>query len=267
MTVKKHLFMPILAAILLFGWSAFADEKPGKEGGSVRIIFLHHSTGGMVWNGGVAQWFKDYNTKNDADYQITEQAYPNKPYPWENYPYDYWNIWVNHAGKEPFQGQATLEMLTKQYDVIIFKHCFPVSGIRPDTGKPKVESKEKSVENYKVQYEALKKKLHEFPKTKFIIWTGAALTKNQTNEESAKRAKEFFDWVKNDWDEKGDNIYIWDFWELETEGGLYLKDEHASKSGDAHPGKDLCKQTAPLFGQRVLCVIQGKGDKTSLTGK
>ncbi|MBF0566709.1 MAG: hypothetical protein HQK89_15900 [Nitrospirae bacterium] len=240
---------------------------PAGVGGNARgdnrkasIIFLHHSTGQQIWNGGVAQWFQSYNAQNGTDYRITEMAYPNNPYPWENYPYDFWNIWVNHAGNVPFEGQVTLESLTKQYDVIVFKHCFPVSAVLPDTGRPDIHSKEKRVENYKLQYESLKRKLHEFPNTKFIIWTGAALLQSQTNNESAMRAKAFFEWVKNDWDDKGDNIYIWDFREMETGGGLYLRDDYAGRPGDSHPGRELSKRLAPLFGRRVVNVIQGKGD-------
>lgn len=233
---------------------------------NARIVFLHHSTGQQIWNGGVAQIFQAYNAKNGTSYQITETAFPNRPYPWDNYPYDFWNIWVNHSGNEPFNEQSTLEILTKQYNVIIFKHCFPVSAVMPNTGNPNVGSNEKKIENYKLQYNALKKKLHEFPDTKFIIWTGAALLQNQTNDSSARLAKEFFDWVKNVWDEKGDNIYIWDFRELETEGGLYLKEDNASSNSNSHPGISLSRKIAPLFVTRVINVMQGKGDNTSLTG-
>jgi len=31
----------------------------------------------------------------------------------------------------------------------------------------------------------------------------------------------------DEWDEAGDNIFIWDFYSYETEGGLYLLDKYA----------------------------------------
>jgi hypothetical protein len=40
-----------------------------------------------------------------------------------------------------------------------------------------------------------------------------------TSPEKADRAKQFFDRVKNTWDEKGDDIHVWDFFALETDGG------------------------------------------------
>ena len=59
------------------------------------VIFLHHSTGAGVYNAGVEQYFADYNSNNATDYQINERGYPNSPYPWNNYPYDFWNLWIN----------------------------------------------------------------------------------------------------------------------------------------------------------------------------
>lgn len=246
-------------------------EKPPLPTGQMekpkRIIFLHHSTGYLIWEGGVLKWFENYNSKNSTNYQITEHAFPKKsPYGWKNYPYDYWNIWVRHAGVEKFMSEPTLEILTKKYDVIIFKHCFPVSNIEEDKGKPDISSESKRVENYKLQYEALRKKLREFPNNKFIIWTGAALVKKATKERNAKRANAFFDWVRSEWDKQGDNIYIWDFYTLETERGLYLKGEYASGRKNSHPNKKFSKMVAPFFSQRIVRIIEGEGDTSSATG-
>ena len=233
-----------------------------------KILFLHHSTGGCVWEGGVAEWFEKYNKEHSAAYNITETAFPkDKPYGWANYPYDYWNIWVQNAGPRAYKEEPTLEILTKECNIIIFKHCFPVASVKEDRGKPDVASDRKSIENYKLQYEALKAKLRQFPDTKFIVWTGAMLCKADTSEDNAKRAKEFFKWVKTAWDEKGDNIFLWDFEQLETDGGLYLKDEYAAAPDDSHPNVAFSKRVAPLFAARIVDVIEGRGDTGSLTGK
>jgi hypothetical protein len=243
-----------------------AQEKPKAPPAKAKILFLHHSTGQCIWDGGVQEWFEKYNKANKTEYEITEQAFPkDSPYGWNNYPYDYWNIWVKHAGAKAYKDEPTLEMLTPKYDVIVFKHCFPVSGIEEDNGKGDVASEDKRIENYKLQYDALKKKLREFPKTKFILWTGAALKKSETDADAAKRAKAFFDWVREKWDEPGDNIFVWDFRALETEGGLYLKDANAQ--GDSHPSEKFSKKAAPLFSQRVVDVIREEGDKGDITGE
>ena len=234
----------------------------------VKGILLHHSTGGVVWQGGVPRWFEQYNANHGTDYQIVEQAFPKKePYGWKNYPYDYWNIWVEHAGDQPFMEEATLEMLTRQYNVVIWKHCYPVCSILEDTGHPDVQSEEKRVENYRLQYEALKHKMREFPDTKFIVWTGAALVKNNTDEARANRARAFFEWARDEWDESGDNIYVWDLYELETGGGIYLKDNYAASPDNSHPNEAFAQKAAPLFGQRIVDVIEGRGDTASVTGQ
>jgi hypothetical protein len=251
------------------------------KGGAVKIIFLHHSTGGVIWSAGVREWFDACNQKNGTRYDIVEQAFPKQsPYGWNNYPYDYWNIWVNHAGNAPYMEEPTLELLTKTYDVIVLKHCCPVSDIQEDTGAPDIASPEKRVENYKLQYNALKAAMRRFPKTKFIVWTGAAqvdrftvldkvaaLMRGRSGiRERAQRARTFFDWVKKDWDEPGDNIYVWDFYELETEGGVFLKKEYAAGPTDSHPNETFAKKAAVCFCRRTVSVIEGNGDRSSITG-
>lgn len=256
-----------------------ADNMPDGNY-EYNIVFLHHSTGGNVWNGNlpggvpaaeastVPGWFIDYNNQNGTSYFIEERVFPKaEPYGWNNYPYDYYNIWVKNAGDTPFMEEPTLEMLTPDHDMIIFKHCFPVSGIMDDTGTPDINSQEKKIENYKLQYEALKAKMLEFPDTKFIIWTGAALVKNKTSEDNAKRAKVFFDWVKNEWNVEGDNIYLWDLYELETEGKLYLQNKNARNSKDSHLNAEFAGNAAKLFSQRIVDIIETNGKKTTLTGE
>jgi len=262
-------FILALAMLPAVGCAAEAPAPapvPEAAPTTARILFLHHSTGECVWNGGVADWFDAYNAAHKTNYTITEQAFPkDSPYGWENYPYDYWNIWVRHAGPKPFQGEPTLEILAPKYDLIVWKHCFPVSAVEADTGQPDVASSEKRVENYKLQYAALKAKMRAFPKVRFIVWTGAALLKSETDAESARRAKAFFDWVRNEWDSQGDNIFVWDFRGLETEGGLYLKAAYAA--GDSHPNETFSRKVAPLFCRRIVDVVQGRGDTANITGE
>lgn len=265
--MKRTLFIAVAITTALTSCplvpAAPIDQTPFPS--TTKIIFLHHSTGEVIWNGGVPEWIASYNKAHGTKYAIEERAFPSgDPYPWENYPYDYWNIWVKHAGSKAYTGEPTLEMLTKDYQVIVFKHCFPVSGIDED-GTADVSSSEKTLANYRLQYNALKTKLRSFPNTRFLVWTGAALLASETSPEQADRAKQFFDWVKTSWDEKGDNIYVWDFFALETDGGKFLTTEHGSD--DSHPNEKFAKEVAPLFCQHLVDVIAGKGDSGSITGK
>lgn len=245
-----------------------------------KILFLHHSTGRVISHAGngtnrivrkifnpksyLSKWFSDYNQINGTNFIIEEQFFPKKEhYGWNNYPYDYYNIWVKNAGQQPYLNEPTLEILTQKYNMIIFKHCYPVSNIEEDINQPNINSAEKRLENYKLQYHALKQKMNEFPNTKFILWTGAVQVQPNITYEQAIRAKTFFDWVKNDWDTSNDNIFLWDFYTLETDGSLYLKNENATSSHDSHPGKSFAKKVAPLFCQRIIEVIE-YGSRLSL---
>ena len=239
-----------------------------------KVVFLHHSTGEAIWKGktnryvyrltgkgDVQKFFAAYNRKNKTNYEISAVNFPkSSPYGWNNYPFDYYNIWVKNGGPEPFMEEPTLEILTKQYDVIIFKHCFPVSRIVADSLTPDINSGVKSIGNYKLQYEALKKKMHEFPDNKFIVWTPAANTKLKSKEEEALRTRDFYNWMNNEWDEKGDNIFIWDFYNYETEGGLYLTDSNAYSPDNPHPGVEFSARIAPLFGKFIIDVIESRVD-------
>jgi hypothetical protein len=235
-----------------------------------KIVFLHHSTGRSIWvgktnryiykltqKGDVQKYFDSYNKKEKKNYSISELSFPKStPYGWDNYPFDYYNIWVKNAGEEPFMEEPTIEILTKQYDVIIFKHCFPVCRVLEDLGKPDINSQEKRVENYKLQYIALKNKMHEFPNTRFIIWTPAACAKTQISEEEAQRIHQFYRWMLDEWNEEGDNVFIWDFYNYETEGSLYMLDKYAFNSENSHPNTEFAGKIAPLFGQFVIDVIK-----------
>lgn len=249
-----------------------------------KIIFLHHSTGNIIWKGrqtimtkfkhlfgfedAVPQWFHEYNKAHNTLYQISAQNFPKaSPYGWNNYPYDYYNIWVKHAGNKDFKNEPTLETLASKYNLIIFKHCFPVGNIATGPDTADIESPIKTLANYKAQYLALREKMLEFPETKFLLWTPPALVEAQTTSDEARRTSEFTNWIINEWDLENDNIYLWDFYTLETEGGLYLKPAYAAGINDSHPGSAFAETASALFCKRIVDIIETNGRHTSLTGQ
>lgn len=279
--MKSKLAVIILLIMIL----PISSCKQNKE--EVNILFLHHSTGRVIWIGNTTSKVKTltrkvsdrlakgqlpilmskYNREQKTNYKIKDQIFPNyAPYGWNNFPYDYYNIWVKNQGEEPFMEEPTLEMLTRDQDLIIFKHCFPVSNIEPDQEIARIDSDVKTLSNYKLQYAALKDKLHEFPQTKFLLFTGAALTESSVTEDEAIRAQEFFKWVREEWDLPGDNIYLWDLYSLQTEGGLYFKDEYAVSEHDSHPNEAFASTVAEHLFMRIVDVIETDGNNTQLTG-
>ncbi len=260
---------------------------------SQNIIFLHHSTGAGVYDqGNVEEWINNYNTNHATNYVISELSYPNSPYPWENYPYDYWNLWINNACNNDDPDIACLENLCVNYDVVIFKHCFPGSDILPDDPEPSVSSSRKSLENYKLQYRALRGLMDTYPENKFIVWTLAPLHRLATSAENAERARTFVNWVKDEWlmeDGKDHpNINIFDFFGYVAESDptpengqlncLKYDYEGSHTGSDSHPNTLANQTVGPIFAQFIINTIEnaaiikvtgitvtGAGDATSIT--
>ena len=259
----------------------------------INILYLHHSTGGVIWEGNnkpliikfigkisnrlanilgpdaeLPSLFERHNKDNNKFYSIKELPFPKSaPYGWNNYPYDYYNIWVKNAGEKPFMEEPTLEMLTKDYQVIIFKHCFPSTNIQADSDSADINSDQKTISNYKLQYAALRDKLLQFPDTKFILFTGAVNVKSLMSEEEAKRSMDFHHWVTEEWDIPEDNIFLWDLYKLQTENGLYFKNEYAVSSNDSHPNEEFAGKSVKLLFKRILDVVENNGSRTKLTGE
>ena len=146
---KSNRISVIALIIVIFAIGCNKSTNQENMETSTKILFLHHSTGNNIWRGGetgiinrvlrkqrlnpkseVEKWFNKLQSKNGTNYSIKEQDFPKKePYGWKNYPFDYYNIWVKNAGNEPFMEEPTLEMLTKENDLIIWKHCYPVGSI------------------------------------------------------------------------------------------------------------------------------------------
>lgn len=244
------------------------------------VIFLHHSTGGGVWGGGIGipQWITNYNNAHSTSYAVTEFSYPDSPYDWANYPYDFWNLWVNTGQCDNTKpGIRCIDWLTSNYNVIIIKHCFPGAGIEADSGSPLVSSATKSIENYKLQYRALRAKMDSYPSNKFIVWTLAPLHRNATDIQSAARAREFVNWVKGTWlTEDGQahpNIYIFDFFGYAAESNptpangkvncLKFDYEGDHSGNDSHPNAAANTTIMPLFGQFIVDVINNQASSVN----
>lgn len=259
----------------------------------MRILLLHHSTGEIVWRGTcptlpwrllrrmgalvrcqlerkplLSALFAEYNRSRGTNLQLVAQTFPKPiPYGWRNYPFDYYNIWVKHAGPEPFLEEPTLELLARNYDVIVLKHCFPVANVQPDKGPADVDSDHRSLANYKLQYLALREKFYEFPATKFVVWTGAAQVRARTTEEEAKRFQEFVHWVIQEWDSPKDNLFVWDFYGLQTQGQLFLQEQFAQSATNSHPNAAFAASAAKLLFRRLVDVVETNGARTTEAGK
>ena len=267
-TQKKHLCQAFLSGMLVFVIVVFFCRCVSAD--NEKIIFLHHSTGeGVYYEGEVPEWIDDYNYNHGTSYLISERNYPDSPYDWANYPYDYWNLWINKTCDSTNPNIECMETLALNYDVIIFKHCFPGAAIDEDSGSPDVSSSIKTLENYKEQYRALRKMMDNYEDNAFIVWTLAPLHRLATNESESARAKQFVDWVNKEFlteDGKSHpNIFIFDFWSIVAEDDINpspgktncLKYEYEGShfSSDSHPNYDANQTAGPEFARTIVDTV------------
>jgi hypothetical protein len=60
MPAMKKPFVAFASILLVLGASCTISAAPKDQApllATTKIIFLHHSTGEVIWNGGVAEWF------------------------------------------------------------------------------------------------------------------------------------------------------------------------------------------------------------------
>ncbi len=221
-----------------------------------RIIFLHHSTGGNVYNypdEGVPAWFSDYNAAHGTNFQISDRWYPSD----NNMPVDYYQEWIEGTG---------LDSLVSFYDVIIWKHCFPASDVFENTGSPDPASSYQSIENYKAVYRLIRNRMDSFPDKIFIVWTIPPRHRlyGPSNGETlgnAMRAREFTAWVKDTFlHENGEhkNVYIFDFRGIVADtDGLFLRYEYerSHTDTDSHPNDSANNVAGPLFAQFIVDAV------------
>lgn len=246
MKITRRHFLVLASAALPFA-SVRGDEPAADT--AMKIHFLHHSTGGnlIAGAGGIAKMFTEYNTTFGTDYQFTEEWSS----PSGNYPYDYYS--------DTFS-EANLKKYTEQYNVLIWKHCFPGSSILEDEADPKIDTSRQSLEVYKLQYRALRDRFDAYPDTKFMVWTLPPLHRNATNADEARRATEFSAWVKTDFlTENGShpNMGCFDFRGYVAGEDNFLKYayEPDHTGSDSHPNQTANDTVCPLFFQSIIDFI------------
>ncbi len=254
---------------LLISVNANSDEN---------IVFLHHSVGGNLYdylNKGIDQYFVEYNALEGTSYSIEEWEYPGErdytPYPWNNYPWDYWNLWINPntpcnsnvCSGEGYRCMECIDPIINQYDVVVLKHCYAGSDILENTGNANVMFSTKSIENYELQYAALRDLFDSYPNTLFIVFTLPPRDKDSTSADigNAARATQFSEWTKNNWLNNGNlhnNIVVFDIREYLVEKDSnsayfnFLKEEYVSVVTNSHPNDRANNDIGPIFGEFLI---------------
>ncbi len=229
----------LLGVLLILGLVSVA---PTAE--PVRVLFVHHSTGGNLLHGGDVReglaalgyelWDHGYNDEglSDAEGNPTGQSFA---LPDDNTNPDGWAaIFAQEVASPP---ETTFARML-EYDVILFKSCFPASNITDD----------EMAANYKAWYLEVRTAIDQHPDRLFVVFTTPPLVPNETDLANAARARAWADYLTSDeYIGERTNVAVFDFFSLLADASGVLRAEYRSDAWDSHPN-DLANQTiGPLL--------------------
>lgn len=245
MFVRQGLLITLCATtILLLSLSSAAAQK----GSPVRIIFMHHSTGGnLIQQGGVREaltrlgyefWDHGYNDEGLVD-AAGEATGSNWAVPDDNTDPDGWHTIFSQPVTSPPTNTLS-HMLT--YDVIIFKSCFPTSDIQSA----------EQLEDYRRYYLDIRDVIDQYPDKIFIPFTTPPLVPTATSLENAARARQWAQYLTSeDYLEGHPNLFVFDIFSQLADTQGYLRTEYRSDEWDSHPNEVANRKLGRIFVQFV----------------
>ena len=232
-----------------------ATPQPIPEtSGSVSIIFLHHSCGAnLIAQGSVreqltALGYSFYDHGYNGDGLVLADG------TWTGRHFDVPDDNTNPDGFAAIFAQPlhdppdnTFSHLM-QYDVIVFKSCFPVSLIDSD----------EQLAEYKAHYTSIRNRMDQHPDKLFIIVTQPPEIPNDTNPEAAARARAFTNWLAAPEFLAGHpNVVTFNFFDLLADPATnMLRTEYLTDDYDAHPNELANRTIGPIFSQFVDSTIR-----------
>ncbi len=218
-----------------------------------RVIFLHHSCGAnLIEQGGVREHLTDLGYEfydhgyNEDGLVLADGTWTGRNFdvPDDNTdPDGYAAIFAQPLNDPPDNTFSHL----MEYDVIAFKSCFPVSIIESD----------EQLAEYQSYYLSIRDRMDEYPDKIFIVVTQPPEVPNNTDAETAERARAFATWLASDEYLSGhSNVFTFDFFDLLADSDNVLQADYRADEWDAHPN-ELANQTiGPLFADFIDEAIQ-----------
>ena len=239
--MKRYTWIAIFVLFALlpsFVAPAAAQQEP------VRIIFMHHSTGGgLIWQGGVREaftalgyefWDHGYNEEGLVDPEGNYLGI-NWEMPGDNTDPDGWNAIFDQPVTEPPTNTFS-HML--EYDVIIFKSCFPSSNIDSD----------EMFQAYQRYFVSIRDVIDQHPDKLFIPFTTPPLVPNETAPENAGRARRWAEYLTSpEYVDGHPNIAVFDFFSTLADDQGFLRAEYRSDEWDSHPNERANQIVGPIF--------------------
>ncbi len=237
-TDSLHLISCILLVFFLGLVYHAAAQAP------IRIIFLHHSVGqGLIDGGGVREGltargyaFYDhgYNGEGLRD-AAGEYTGTNFDVPDDNTdPNGLAAIFAQPLHDPPDNTFSHL----MQYDVIIFKSCFPNSNIGSD----------EQLAEFQSYYLSMRDRMDQYPNKLFIVVTQPPQVPGASDPDEARRARALADWLASDEFLGGHpNVVTFNFFDLLAGEDNFLRAGYRVDDYDAHPNEVANQTIGPLF--------------------
>lgn len=241
-------FTLVLAFILISTIPYFSPLSAAQEK-TAQIIFMHHSTGqGLISPGGARElftalgyqfWDHGYNGDGLTDPEGNNLGI-NWDVPGDNTDPDGWYTIFNQPVTDP-PSNTFSHML--QYDVIIFKSCFPNADIQS----------EEQLENYRQYSLSIRDVIDQHPDKLFVALTIPPLVPSATSPEAAARARRWAEYLLSaDYLGGHPNLAVFDFYSLLAgQDGFLRADYRGEDEGDSHPNELANRTIAPIFVQFV----------------
>lgn len=239
--------------------------KKNSSSDSLKILFIHHSTGrNLIEQGGVRELIKNKNIQNgtshefwDVDYNKIGLTDPNGQRC--NFSFNIPNDNTDPDGLERLFRQPIIHppenAMSKVllFDVVIFKSCYPASAIRSNA----------QLETYKRLYLSIRNTIKLHSEILFIPLTPPpliplplpAVYPRWTNQNDAKRARDFSKWLTSDEFIDGlPNMFIFNFFDALAGSEHTTLDQNVLRHEyrrafilDSHPNLMANRMVAPMF--------------------
>jgi hypothetical protein len=212
---------PIVDAPIIPPWTKPDGRKP-------RFLFIHHSTGsGFLDEGGMREKL------GVAGFDVHDRTYGDGWVGDHTDPPDFPVTFTEH-----FDDMISWKLEPgEKYDIVAFKSCFPASNITSD----------EMLKQYKDYYATIKTVTKQHPETLFIAFSTPPLVPGATDAESARRAREFSEWLVNEYIGKEGNLQVFNLFDMLADDSGYLKKEYRRNEEDSHPNSVANKVVADDF--------------------
>lgn len=239
--------------VVLFFFASISCSNDPAFAGAPRIIFLHHSCGqNLIEQGGVREGlsalgyeFYDHGY-NGEGLRLSDGSYAGYSFdvPGDNTdPDGFAAIFSQPLNDLPNNTFSHL----MEYDVILFKSCFPTSNIESDA----------RLADYKSYYRRIMDRMAKYPDKIFIIVTQPPEVPRNSDANASSRARSFVNWLKSDEYLAGhDNVFVFDFFDKLSGGDNFLRSGYRTDEYDAHPNMKANETIGPIFVSFIDRVIR-----------